>query len=120
MEKRELVCVACPLGCRITVTLDGDGNVTDVTGNTCKRGDAYAHTECTNPTRMLTTTVKVDGGKTYVVPVKTSNPIPKNMMFECMNVINNASVKAPVKIGDIVIKNILGTGVDVIATNNAE
>ena len=120
MENRELVCVACPLGCPITVTFDADGNVETVTGNTCKRGDAYARTEVTNPTRMLTTTVKVEGGKSYVVPVKSATPIPKGMMFECMEVINKASVKAPVNIGDVVIENILDTGVDIIATNYAE
>lgn len=120
MEKRELVCVACPLGCSITVTFDADSNVADVTGNTCKRGDAYARTEVTSPTRMLTTTVKVEGGKAYVVPVKSSNPIPKGMMMDCMKVINEASVKAPVSIGDVVIENILGTGVNIVATNHAE
>ncbi len=120
MEKRELVCVACPLGCPITVTLDDNGAVIDVKGNTCKRGEAYAHTECTNPTRMLTTTVKVEGGNAYVVPVKSANPIPKGMMMECMEVINKASIKAPVNIGDVVIENILGTGVDIVATNYAE
>ena len=121
MEKRELVCVACPLGCPITVTLDDNNNVVDVTGNTCKRGDAYARTECTSPTRMLTTTVKVEGGiKACVVPVKSSVPVPKGMMMECMEAINKSSIKAPVKIGDVVIKNILDTGADIIATNNAE
>lgn len=120
MEKRELTCVACPLGCPITVTFDENGNVSDVTGNTCKRGDAYARTEVTNPTRMLTTTVKVVGGKSYVVPVKSANPIPKNMIMDCMKAVNEATVEAPVSIGDIVIENILGTGVDIIATNNAE
>lgn len=120
MEKRELVCVACPLGCPITVTVDDSGNVTEVVGNTCKRGDTYARTEVTSPTRMLTTTVRVEGGSAYVVPVKSSNPIPKGMMFECMEVINKATVKAPVNIGDVVIENILGTGVDIIATNYAE
>lgn len=120
MENRELVCVACPLGCPITVTFDENGEVASVTGNTCKRGDAYARTEVTNPTRMLTTTVRVLGGEAYVVPVKSANPIPKGMMFECMELINKASINAPVKIGDVVIENILGTGVDIVATNNAE
>lgn len=120
MEKRELVCVACPLGCGVTVTLGDNNEVLDVTGNTCKRGDAYARSECTAPTRSLTTTVRVEGGKAYVVPVKSAGPVPKNMMFDCMKVINEASVKAPVKIGDVVIKDILGTGVDIVATNNAE
>lgn len=119
MENRELVCVACPLGCQITVTLE-NGEVTSVTGNTCKRGEAYAKTECTHPTRMLTTTVKVTGGEAPVVPVKSANPIPKELMLECMKEINKAQIPAPVKIGDTVIKNILNTGVDIVATNNAE
>ncbi len=120
MEKRELICVACPLGCPITVSIDDSGSVTEVVGNTCKRGDTYAHTEVTNPTRMLTTTVRVEDGKSYVVPVKSANPIPKGMMFDCMEVINKATVKPPVNIGDVVIKNILDTGVDIIATNYAD
>ena len=120
MEKRELVCVACPLGCGITVSIGDNGEVLEVTGNTCKRGDAYARNEVTAPARSLTTTVRVDGGKAYVVPVKSAGPLPKGMMFQCMEVINKASVKAPVKIGDVVIKDILGTGVDIVATNNAE
>lgn len=120
MEKRELVCVACPLGCGITVSIDDNGSVSEVTGNTCKRGDTYARNEVTAPARSLTTTVRVDGGKAYVVPVKSAGPIPKGMMFQCMKEINKASIKAPVKIGDVVIKDILGTGVDIVATNNAE
>lgn len=120
MEKRELVCVACPLGCGITVSIGDNGEVLEVTGNTCKRGDTYARNEVTAPARSLTTTVRVDGGKAYVVPVKSAGPIPKGMMFQCMEEINKASIKAPVKIGDVVIKDILGTGVDIVATNNAE
>lgn len=120
MEKRELVCVACPLGCRITVEIGDDKSVLSVTGNTCKRGEEYAKTECTSPTRMLTTTVRVTGGKAVVVPVKSASPLPKGLLMDCMKVINKASAAAPVKIGDTVISDILGTGVDIIATNNAE
>lgn len=120
MEKRELVCVACPLGCGITVSIGDNGEISEVTGNTCKRGDTYARNEVTAPARSLTTTVRVEGGKAYVVPVKSAGPVPKGMMFDCMKVINKASIKAPVKIGDVVIKDILGTGVDIVATNNAE
>lgn len=120
MEKRELVCVACPLGCGITVSIGDKGEVLEVTGNNCKRGDAYARNEVTAPARSLTTTLRVDGGKAYVVPVKSAGPVPKGMMFDCMKVINKAKIKAPVKIGDVVIKDILGTGVDIVATNNAE
>ena len=114
--KRELTCVACPLGCTITVELN-ENEVISVTGNTCKRGEAYAKTEITNPTRSLTSTVKVNGGILPVVPVKSDKPVPKDKMFECMEVINSASVDAPVKIGQVIIENILDTGADIVATN---
>lgn len=119
MEKRELVCVACPMGCGITVTLE-NGEVTSVTGNTCKRGDTYARTECVHPTRMVTSTVKVTGGRLPVVPVKTSVPIAKDKIFACMEEINQVSVEAPVHIGDVIIKGVLGTDVDILATNEDE
>ena len=117
MEKRSMVCVACPLGCPIEVELNG-AEVTSVTGNTCKRGDAYARSEVTNPTRSLTTTVKLNGGVLPVVPVKSAKPIPKAMMLEAMKVINKVTLTAPVKIGDVAVKDILGTGVDIVVTNN--
>ncbi|MGN1194813.1 MAG: DUF1667 domain-containing protein [Acutalibacteraceae bacterium] len=117
MMKRELVCVSCPLGCPLSVELSDNGEVLSVTGNTCPRGKKYATDECTNPVRMLTSTVKVNGGKLPVVPVKTSAPIPKGKMFDCMKVINNEVVDAPIKIGDVIICNICDTGVDIIATN---
>ncbi|MBQ6021475.1 MAG: DUF1667 domain-containing protein [Clostridia bacterium] len=115
--KRDLICVACPLGCPITVEYEGT-EVFSVTGNTCKRGDAYARTEVVNPTRSLATSVKVNGGVHPVVPVRSSQPVPKSMMFDCMKVINAASVDAPVRIGQVIIPNILDTGADIIATNN--
>lgn len=114
--KKDLTCVACPLGCLITVEADGD-EIISVTGNTCKRGDAYARTELTNPTRSITSTVKVCGGNLPVVPVKSSKPIPKGMIFDCMKEINSVCVKAPVEIGQVIIENILGTGADIVATN---
>ncbi len=114
--KKNLTCVACPLGCLITVETEGD-EIISVTGNTCKRGDAYARTELTNPTRSITSTVKVCGGKLPVVPVKSNKPVPKGLIFECMKEINSVCVKAPVEIGQVVIENILGTGVDIVATN---
>ena len=105
------------MGCPITVELNDKKEVVSVTGNTCPRGKAYAITECTAPTRMLTSTVKVNGGRTAMVPVKTSQPIPKEMMFEIMKEINAAEIESPVKIGQIIIENVLGTGADIIATN---
>lgn len=115
---KEMTCVACPLGCSITVEYDGT-KVLSVTGNTCKRGDAYARTEITNPVRSLTSTVAVSGGAHPVVPCKSSAPVPKGMMKDCMKEINKARAAAPVKIGDVLIENILGTGADIVATDNS-
>ncbi len=116
---RELICVSCPIGCMLTVELSDNNEVLSVKGNTCKRGEQYAKDECTNPVRMLATTIKVNGGSMPVVPVKTSEPIPKGMMFECMKVINEEVVDAPVRMGDVLICNICDTGVDIVATNEA-
>ncbi len=116
--RREMICVACPVGCSISIELNGGNKVLSVTGNQCKRGEAYAITECTAPARTLTTTAKIKGGYLTLVPVKSAKPIPKELMLECVRVINTAQVKAPVKIGDIIVENILDTGVDIIATNN--
>lgn len=119
MEKRDLICVSCPIGCAVTVELDDNGQVLSVTGNTCKRGDSYARQECTHPERMLTSTVKVEGGRMPVVPVKSAKPIPKELLFDCMTEINKVALAAPVKIGDVVLENILNTGVNIVATNEA-
>ncbi len=118
--KREMVCVACPLGCGITVELSDSGEVLSVKGNTCKRGEAYAHSECTNPTRSLTSTVKVSGSDKPVIPVKSAGPIPKAKLIDCAFSLRDVTVKAPVQIGDVVVKDVLGTGVDIIATNFAD
>ena len=113
--KRELTCIVCPIGCQLSVTLE-NGVVTEVTGNTCPRGKQYAIDECTNPVRTITTTARTaDGG---VIPVKTAQPIPKELMFDCMQEINKATVTLPAHIGDVVIKNLLNTGVDVVVTAN--
>ncbi len=115
--KKSLTCVSCPLGCQIEVEME-NGEVISVTGNTCPRGAAYAKAEMTHPVRSLATTVKLSGGVHPVVPVKSSSPLPKEKIFDCMEVINSATVNAPVKIGDVVIENILGTGVNIVVTNN--
>ena len=113
--KRELTCIVCPKGCQLTVELDGK-EVISVTGHTCKRGEAYARTECTAPMRTLTTTAPVVGGG--VVPVKTDRTIPKELLFDCMKAVNEARVPRDAKLGDIVIENVLGTGANVVTTRN--
>lgn len=113
---RELTCIVCPKGCQITVELDGK-NIVSVSGFTCKRGEAYARTECTAPMRTLTTTAAVVGGG--VVPVKTDRTVPKELLFDCMKEINNSRVPEDALEGTVIIENILGTGANVITTRKA-
>ncbi|WP_050607914.1 DUF1667 domain-containing protein [Clostridium niameyense] len=115
MEIRELTCIGCPLGCGLEVKMDGS-KVVEVTGNTCPRGKIYAEKECTNPTRILTISIKVENGEEDVVCVKTEKDIPKDKIIEAVEVLKSIEVKAPINIGDIVLENILGSGVNVIAT----
>ena len=119
MEKKSLICIGCPMGCMLSVTLE-NGEVTEVTGNTCKRGDVYARKEVTNPTRIVTSTVKVSGGTLAMVSVKTKTDIPKGKIFDCVRALKTVCVKAPVHIGDVILENVADTGVDIIATKNVE
>lgn len=116
MEIRELTCISCPLGCALRVEVDENGKAVSVSGNTCKRGEEYGRREVTAPVRTVTSTVKVEGGSAPVAPVRTKGDIPKGKIFDCMEEIRHARVTAPVRLGDAVIKNVAGTGVDVVAT----
>lgn len=117
MEKRTLICIGCPMGCPLTVTLEGE-SILQVEGNTCKRGDIYARKEVTNPTRIVTSTVRVEGGQDAMVSVKTRSDIPKMAIFACMQALKGITVKAPVRIGDVIVSDVAGMGVDVVATGN--
>ena len=117
MEKRELTCIGCPMGCPLTVELENDA-VTAVYGNTCPRGDAYARKEVTAPTRIVTTTVRVTGGELAAVSCKTRSDIPKGKIFDVVRALKTVEIPAPVTIGQILLPNAAGTGVDVIATKN--
>lgn len=117
MEVKNLTCINCPMGCALTVEMDGD-EVVSVSGNTCNRGKVYAQKELTDPTRIVTSTVKVTGGKYDTVSVKTKEDIPKGKIFDCIKGLKNVQVEAPVHIGDVVVSNIADTGIDVIATRN--
>lgn len=112
---RELTCIVCPIGCSLTVEIE-DNKVISVEGNTCPRGKVYAEAECTNPMRTITSTMKCEDGNP--VSVKTENPIPKDKMFECMDIINKSVAKLPVKVGDVLIENVFGS--NIIATQNKE
>lgn len=117
MEVRNLICINCPMGCPLTVEMK-EGQVVSVSGNTCKRGEIYARKEVTNPTRIVTTTVKVKGGETDRVSVKTKEDIPKEKIFDCIRALKGIEVTAPVHIGDVILKNAADTGGDIVATKN--
>ena len=112
MEKRELTCIMCPLGCQLTVTIDGE-NIT-VTGNNCKRGEIFGKEEVTCPMRIVTSSVTTEKG---VRACKTSKPVPKSMIFEVMKEIEKLRLKNA-KFGEVVIKNVLNTGADIVITAN--
>lgn len=122
LEKKDMVCIVCPVGCRMTLEYNPEnlGSTEDfiVSGNKCNRGKAYALKEMTAPTRMLPTTVKIRAGILKRLPVRTEQPVPKELIFDCMQVINQIEVEAPIKVGDVVLANILGTGVNIIATRS--
>ena len=117
MDTREIICIGCPLGCPIQVGLE-NGQVTGVTGNTCKRGEEYARKEATCPTRIVTTTVPVEGGRLAAVSVKTERDVPKEKVFDIIKSLKGVKVQAPIRIGAVVASNAAGTGVDIIATKN--
>lgn len=102
--ERKLVCIICPRGCRLSVS--GEADSLSVSGNSCKRGEIYAKEECTNPVRTLTSFVRVANRKNTMVSVKTSAPIPKDKLFEAMEVIRELKVDAPVNTGDVIKENI--------------
>lgn len=115
---KNLTCIVCPRGCTLTVTLDSalENPVVSVEGQGCKRGVDYATAECTHPTRVLTTTAPtVDGG---VVPCKTDRAIPRELLFEAMKAVNSLSAPAVVRIGDVLLPDLLGTGANIVATAN--
>lgn len=113
---KELTCIECPNGCQLRITINDDDIV--VEGNSCPKGKDFAITEMTNPTRTICTTVKTIYKDVPVLPVRVSKPIPKSMIFQCMNEINKICVTSKVKRGDILINNILGLDVDIIVTSD--
>ena len=113
--KKEIICTVCPMGCHILVEGEGE-NIISVTGNTCKRGEVYASAEYCHPVRILTTTVKTDSEKVPLVPVRSAQPIPKEKIMECMDVIRAAEAKTPISAYDVIVENICGTGINIVAT----
>ena len=111
----DIICIGCPMGCLLTVTVRG-GDI-EVTGEQCKIGIKYGKEEATNPTRNVTTSVKITGGDIPMLSVKTAKPIPKGKIMECVKEVQSImTMRAPVKIGDVVLADAAGTGVDFVAT----
>ena len=115
--KREITCIVCPRGCRMTADIQGE--IITVTGHSCPKGERYAIDECTAPTRTLTSTVRLADSE-EMLPVKTASPIPKEALMPAMAALRGVVAHAPVAIGDVVVKNVAATGVDIIATKNVK
>jgi CxxC motif-containing protein len=117
--KKEMICIICPLGCSLTVNYTQKA-IQSVEGNQCKRSLEYAEKEIFNPERTLTTTVRVKHGHLPLVSVRTNKPLPKELLFETMNLLAKIEVEAPIRIGFKITEDLFNTGVDVIATKNVE
>lgn len=115
--KKNLTCICCPLGCTIEIEYDKE-NILKIQGNTCKRGEDYARSECINPVRTVTSTVMSKNG--IPVPVKTDKPIPKEKIFECMDIINKIVINGSVSIGDIIKKDVFGSNIIATADYNLD
>jgi CxxC motif-containing protein len=115
IEEKEITCIVCPIGCKILIKKDGE-KIEISEGNKCKRGLEYARNEALDPRRMLTSSVKVEGGEWPLVSVKSSGPVPKDMIFKVLDEIKKSRINAPVKIGQKIIKNVAGLPIDIIAT----
>lgn len=119
METRELTCIGCPVGCSLLVELMS-GQIIKVTGNNCQIGERYAKSELTNPMRTLTSTVRTDSSHDPVISVKTQGEIPKSKIMECMKALKEIEVKMPINIGDVVLADVAGTGVNIVATKESK
>lgn len=117
IRKKNITCIVCPVGCRMIVKKNEDETYA-VTGNTCKRGEKYGVEEMIAPKRMVTTTVKIKDGALRLIPVKTSDSIPKELIFEIMELLDDVELEAPIMVGDVIVENVLGTGIDIVASRD--
>lgn len=118
--KIEMPCIVCPMSCHIEIEEDENGNITSIKGNHCLRGKHYVLKELTHPERILTSTVKINNALYPRCPVMTSSFVPKEKMLDLMKIIKDIEVNAPVLINEIILKDIDGLNVDIIATRTLE
>lgn len=119
MPKTEYTCIACPKGCTVEVEYEGD-EIVDISGYACRRGKEYVRGEFKDPRRILTTTVKVSGGVLPRLPVRTEEGVPKGKLECCLAEINKVDREAPVEIGETLVKDVCGTGIDVVASRSLD
>lgn len=123
METELVTCVICPKGCNISVETEKKGkekSVISIKGNSCPRGAKYAESEVTHPVRVLTTTVRIINSKDKLLPIRSKEPIGKDLLFKAMKEVEKTAVKVPVKMGDVVIKNVAQSGIDMISCRSIE
>ena len=120
VNEKEIICVICPNSCRLRVSQDPKTKEILVEGHLCPRGKKYGISEYSNPVRMLITTMRVENGKLSVIPVRSAEPIPKKLLIEAVKIVNDTHCLAPIKMGDILIDNILGTTISVIASRDID
>lgn len=116
-ENKHFTCVICPIGCEIDVQLE-DGNVVSTEGNKCAKSEEFVLQELKEPMRILTTTIRIRGAKWAMLPVRTDEPIPKRLLFKVIEELANIEMQAPVKVSDVIIGDIAGTGANIVATRN--
>lgn len=118
-ERVQITCISCPMGCEVELQVENE-EIKSMEGATCLAGEKYVKNEYYNPTRILPTTVRVKGGVLPLVPVKTNEAMPKGLIEKAMKVIAEVEVEAPIKLGQVIIEDILDTGVDIVATRDLE
>ena len=116
-ETKEMICICCPLGCNLKIEKIDENYI--VSGNKCPRGNSYGIEEMIAPKRTITSTVKIKGGLYPVLPVKTSAPIAKELIFDLVTILSQVTVTSPIKIGDIIVANVVNSGIDIVATKNS-
>ncbi len=118
-EVRVVTCIICPVGCRARVTIE-NGKISKIEGLECPRGEEYVTGELEAPVRDFFTTIRIKGAMTPILPVRSTQPIPKDKIMDCILELASIVVDAPIKAGDIIVKNPLGLGVNVIATRDMD
>jgi CxxC motif-containing protein len=117
VEKKHFTCVTCPIGCEIDVELK-DGEVVSMEGTKCTKGQEFVSQELGEPMRILTTTIPIKGAKWAMLPVRTNRPIPKRLLFRAIEELTDIERRAPVKMSDVIVRDIAGTGANIVATRS--